>query len=343
TRAELVAKGLDEDMYTAALMQGTHPEDGGGTGTPFITLGDGNCLLNAVALQYVRAEGRAVRAAVPQLAAKLRLSVVLEGLRHMEAYLSLQEDIFCCWDNYTGDVYDRLTAAGWCVEPDTIDKARVGSRETARLFFVAQLHNIAVKGQWLQQFVLPILATVIQAPIRVFVPYHSVNISFGGWWGHTLFRPLYQAGPSRDPVYAVFTTYSTADYLPTFADAAGLVQQVGMSGLPTLNHFVAMSPDRAVDMNALAVQRFEDRLRSATDTYREAVSVLNVAKQKPDQEDALLRDMNAEVKKAREDLILRERDYNLVRGAYFVPLASSKAAAEAEQEAHAKCRVRRKR
>ncbi|CAN0556745.1 unnamed protein product, partial [Ectocarpus sp. 12 AP-2014] len=145
-----------------------------------------------------------------------------------------------------------------------------------------------------------------------------VNISFGGWWGHTLFRPLYQAGPSRDPVYAVFTTYSTADYLPTFADAAGLVQQVGMSGLPTLNHFVAMSPDRAVDMNALAVQRFEDRLRSATDTYREAVSVLNVAKQKPDQEDALLRDMNAEVKK--------------------VPLASSKAAAEAEQEAHAKCR-----
>ncbi|CAB1115209.1 unnamed protein product [Ectocarpus sp. CCAP 1310/34] len=170
TRAELVAKGLDEDMYTAALMQGTHPEDGGGTGTPFITLGDGNCLLNAVALQYVRAEGRAVRAAVPQLAAKLRLSVVLEGLRHMEAYLSLQEDIFCCWDNYTGDVYDRLTAAGWCVEPDTIDKARVGSRETARLFFVAQLHNIAVKGQWLQQFVLPILATVIQAPIRVFVP-----------------------------------------------------------------------------------------------------------------------------------------------------------------------------
>lgn len=170
TRAELVAKGLDEDMYTAALMQGTHPEDGGGTGTPFITLGDGNCLLNAVALQYVRAKGRAVRAAVPQLAAKLRLSVVLEGLRHMEAYLSLQEDIFCCWDNFTGDVYDRLTAAGWCVEPDTIDKARVGSRETARLFFVAQLHNIAVKGQWLQQFVLPILATVIQAPIRVFVP-----------------------------------------------------------------------------------------------------------------------------------------------------------------------------
>lgn len=174
-RAELVAKGLDEDLYTAALMQGIHPEDGGGAGTPFITLGDGNCLLNSIALLFVTETGRSKRAAVSKLAAKLRLSVVLEGLRHMEAYMSMQEEIFCCWNNYTGDVYDKLTAAGWCVAPDTIDKDRVGSRETARLFFVAQLHNIAVKGQWLQQFVLPILATVVQAPVRVFVPCKCVS------------------------------------------------------------------------------------------------------------------------------------------------------------------------
>ncbi|CAM9919991.1 unnamed protein product [Ectocarpus sp. 6 AP-2014] len=41
-----------------------------------------------------------------------------------------------------------------------------------------------------------------------------VNISFGGWWGDTLFRPLYQQGPERDAVHVVFTTYSTADYVP---------------------------------------------------------------------------------------------------------------------------------
>ncbi|CBJ26953.1 hypothetical protein Esi_0051_0015 [Ectocarpus siliculosus] len=144
------------------------------------------------------------------------------------------------------------------------------------------------------------------------------DISFGGWWGHTLFRPLYQQGPERDAVHVVFTAYSTAHYVPTFADAAGLVRQVGMGGLPRLNHFVAMSPDRAAEANALAVQRFEDRLRSATDTYREAVAALNVAKQNPDQEKAVLRGMMAQVE--------------------TVPLASSKAAAKAEEEAHDKCR-----
>ena len=180
-RAELLAKGLHEDLYTAALMQGIKPEDGGGTGTPFITRGDGNCMLNSIALLFVREEGRAVRAAVTKLAAKLRLSIVLEGLRHMEAYMSLQEDIFCCWNNYTGDVHDRLAAAGWCVDPDSTDRDRVGARETARLLFVAQLHNIAVKGQWLQQFVLPILATVIQAPVRVFVPCKCRCKCTGGW------------------------------------------------------------------------------------------------------------------------------------------------------------------
>ena len=128
---------------------------------------------------------------------------------------------------------------------------------------------------------------------------NSVTISFGGWWGHTLFQPLYHAGPQRDAVHAVFTTYSTADYVPTFADAPDLVRQTGMRGLPRLNHFVAMSPDRAAEGNALAVQTFNDRLRSAADTYREAVSVLNAAKQKPGQEEALLRDMTANVETVR--------------------------------------------
>ena len=84
--------------------------------------------------------------------------------------MSLQDDVFCAWSNYGQEVFNDLTDAGWSISTTLGGKGRLGSRETARLFFVAQLHHIAVKGQWLQQFVLPILATVIQTPVRVFVP-----------------------------------------------------------------------------------------------------------------------------------------------------------------------------
>ena len=83
--------------------------------------------------------------------------------------MSLQDDGFCAWSTYGQEVFNDLTDAGWSISTTLGDKDRLGSRETARLFFVAQLHHIAVKGQ-LQQFVLPILATVIQTPVRVFVP-----------------------------------------------------------------------------------------------------------------------------------------------------------------------------
>lgn len=143
-------------------------------------------MLNSIALHFVTETGRAVRNAVKQFSAKLRLSVVLEGLRHMETYMSLQDDVFCAWSNYGTEVFNDLTDAGWSIASTLGDKDRLGSRETARLFFVAQLHHIAVKGRWLQQFVLPILATVIQTPVRVFVPcecsVRSVGRDHGEEW-----------------------------------------------------------------------------------------------------------------------------------------------------------------
>ena len=96
---------------------------------------------------------------------------------------------------------------------------------------------------------------------------HSLNMSYGGWWGNAIFRPLHRAGPERDAVHIVFTTSSTADYQPTFADAAGFVQEMGGGPWPRLNHFVALSPDNVEAANAQAAQRFKDRLRSATQTY----------------------------------------------------------------------------
>lgn len=53
TKAELRAKGLDEDHFTAALLVGINPEDGRTAGTPFMTDPDGNCCTNALAQLYL--------------------------------------------------------------------------------------------------------------------------------------------------------------------------------------------------------------------------------------------------------------------------------------------------
>lgn len=144
--------------------------DGCGAGTPFITEGDGNCLLNSVAQLFLGKKARGIRNDVKTLAAKLRLSIVLEGMRHMEAYLSQQEDFFMGWAIYGDEVRDKLPKLGWTIEPAVHNRMRVGSRECARLMFIAQLKHISANRQWLQQFVFPLLATVIRSPFRAFLP-----------------------------------------------------------------------------------------------------------------------------------------------------------------------------
>lgn len=170
TSSELRDKDLYIDYFTEALLRGVPPVDGCGVGTPFITEGDGNCLLNAVAQLFVVKKARGIRNDVKMVAAKLRLAIVLEGLRHIEAYLSVQEDFFMDWSNYGDEVRDELPKSGWKIEPDIDNEMRVGSRQCARLMFIAQLRHTAQNRRWLQQFVFPILATVIQTPLRVFLP-----------------------------------------------------------------------------------------------------------------------------------------------------------------------------
>lgn len=170
TEAELGAKDLQKDYFTEALLRGVQPVDGCGVGTPFITEGDGNCLLNSVAQLFVGKKARGIRNEVKTLAAKLRLSIYLEGMRHMEAYLSRQEDFFMGWSNYGDEVREGLPELGWTIEPQVHNRMRVGSRECARLMYIAQLRRNATNRNWLQQFVFPMLATVIRTPLRVFFP-----------------------------------------------------------------------------------------------------------------------------------------------------------------------------
>lgn len=174
TEAELLAKGLSKDNFTAAILNGAFPEDGGGSAAPVWIEGNGNCLFNACSAFFAKSGQRGVRSSVRALAAKLRLSVVLKGIKYMEVFLSRQEPFFGAWYNYTAEVREQMSAAGWHVEPDVENGWRVGSHECARLLYLAQLRHIACDGVWVQQFVFPILATVLQAPVRVFVPCETI-------------------------------------------------------------------------------------------------------------------------------------------------------------------------
>lgn len=171
-KEHLLEKCMEVDAFTAALLKGA-PEDGGGVGTPIWTEGNGDCLFNSVAAHLAVTKGRGSRNAVRAISAKLRLSVVCFGIKYKEFFLSTKADFYGAWYNYVSEVREKLTGAGWEVIPDTEDGFRVGSCDCARLLYLVQLRHIARQGVYIQQFVFPILATVIQAPLRVFVPCES--------------------------------------------------------------------------------------------------------------------------------------------------------------------------
>ncbi|CAB1096799.1 unnamed protein product [Ectocarpus sp. CCAP 1310/34] len=130
----------------ATLLNGIEPEDGGGVGTPFESDGNGDCLLNSVAAFFAKDGGRGVRSAVKTMAVKLRVSVVLYGLKYMELFLLEQDEHLGAWYNYTSDVRERLGKNGWDVAPDRGNNWHVGSSKCARLMFLAQLRSIAKPG-----------------------------------------------------------------------------------------------------------------------------------------------------------------------------------------------------
>lgn len=199
TEKDLKDKGLEKDHFTEALLRGIHPEDGCGAGTPFITEGDGNCLLNAVAQLFLEKKQRGIRNDVKTLAAKLRLSIFLEGIRHMETYLSRQEDFFMGWANYVSDVREKVANKGWSVAPEVDNNMRVSSRRGGRLLFVAQLHHIASNRTWLQQFVFPMLATVTQSPLRAFLPCEYHHQLFFNRTAQRLFKVVNRSPPLFRP------------------------------------------------------------------------------------------------------------------------------------------------
>ena len=170
TEQELLDKGLEKCHFTAAILRGINDEDGREAGTPYLTDGDGNCLLNAIALLFVKKQPRGVRSVVKTMAAQLRLAIVLEGLRNVEVYLDRQYDFYGTWYNYDSDAVLKLEKASWVTSPMAGDRFIMASRDSARLFFLACLHHVARDKVYLQQFVLPILSTVIRGPIRAFVP-----------------------------------------------------------------------------------------------------------------------------------------------------------------------------
>lgn len=175
TDRELLGKGAEQCHFTSAILRGINHEDGREAGTPYLTDGDGNCMLNAVAMQFVKKQPRGVRNAVKTMAAQLRLGIVVEGLRNIEVYLDRQYEFYGTWYNYVDQVVFDLRRCGWVVDAMPEDRWRMASRDCARLVFLGCLHHIARDKVFLQQFVLPMLATVIRGPVRVFVPCEALN------------------------------------------------------------------------------------------------------------------------------------------------------------------------
>ncbi|CAB1105710.1 unnamed protein product [Ectocarpus sp. CCAP 1310/34] len=239
TAKELQAKGLFKDKFTAALLNGVEPEDGGGVGTPFGSEGNGDCLLNSVAAFFAKEGGRGVRSAVQTMAVKLRLSV---------------DDHFGAWYNYTSDVRERLEKNEWHVVPDVDNNWHVGSSNCARLMFLAQLRSIAKPRAWLQQFVVPILATVVHSPLRVFLPFNTFNNAQGGPWKHTHFLPAWETA-RRSTLHVAMTMGYNSSYHPPFDNATGYLEYVE-NQLPELNHFVTVSDDTAIVAKDRAVRKF---------------------------------------------------------------------------------------
>ena len=94
TENELIAKGLSNHKFTAALLNGVAPEDGGKVGTSMEVDGNGDCLLNSVSAFFAKAGYRGARSAINVMALKIRLSMLLNGLRCMEVFLLDQEKHF---------------------------------------------------------------------------------------------------------------------------------------------------------------------------------------------------------------------------------------------------------
>ncbi|CAB1096273.1 unnamed protein product [Ectocarpus sp. CCAP 1310/34] len=295
TEKELLDKELSKDYFTAALLRGVQHVDGLGAGTPFITAGDGNCLLNAVAQLFAK-KTRGMGNEIKSLAAKLRLSVTLEGMRHMEAYLSCQEDFSMCWSIYGNELREGLPKLGWTIEADAHNKHRLGSRNCSRLMFVAQLKHVAGNCNWLQQFAFPLLAIVIQVPLRGFVPWLSRLLLPDG--------PLYcrpqpyahirsfvdthpvptvftvRPGRTHPAVHVVMTIMSSADYRSNFNDAPGWRDRSG-GVLPELNHLVSFS-GTAAGAHALAVAAFADMGTAARESLEKAQTAVAQAEEAPD-------------------------------------------------------------
>ncbi|CAB1120790.1 unnamed protein product [Ectocarpus sp. CCAP 1310/34] len=127
TDRELLEKGAEQCHFTSAILRGINHEDGREAGTPYLTDGDGNCLLNAVAMLLVKKQPRGVRNAVKTMAAQLRLGIVVEGLRNIEVYLDRKYEFYGTWYNYVDQLVFDLKRCGWVVDAMPENRWRMAS------------------------------------------------------------------------------------------------------------------------------------------------------------------------------------------------------------------------
>ena len=156
------------DPVAHALLNGALFEHGGDRGVPVQTLGNGACLMNAVAMGAYG--GRRSRARSAQkYALPLRLATVLTGLTKMEEFLGghMYRGDFQSLKLYDAKVTDIATTLG--VNFGTLEDFRL-STDVARLLYIVNLRLLCSQYNPCQQFCFPLIAEVLQMKIRCFHP-----------------------------------------------------------------------------------------------------------------------------------------------------------------------------
>ncbi|CAM9703547.1 unnamed protein product [Sphacelaria rigidula] len=78
------------------------------------------------------------RKAISRLAKKLRLAIVITGIKYMKLFLGDQYDCFGDWPCYSTEAREDLATSGWTESPGVDDGLSLDSTDTARLMFVRQ-------------------------------------------------------------------------------------------------------------------------------------------------------------------------------------------------------------
>lgn len=154
------------DLTATALLNGAKARDGGGRGDPVQTIGNGACLMNAVAAGAFGANCSSTRQSLSH-ALPLRVAVVKTALPNF-LNPDAQPNDYATLQMYDADVIDEAATLGASLRFDAVDQSLpIG---VARLLYLLAVKSVIGEYKDCQQACLPWLAETLGLRIRCFHP-----------------------------------------------------------------------------------------------------------------------------------------------------------------------------